>query len=820
MSEFIENNNIKEVDIVSEMKKSYMEYAMSVIVSRALPDVRDGLKPVHRRIIYAMHKSGFTSDKPYNKCAAIVGDVLGKYHPHGDSSVYDALVRLAQEFSTRYMLVDGHGNFGSIDGDSAAAMRYTEAKLSKLSNFLTEDIEKETVEFVDNYNGNHKEPTVLPSKYPNLLVNGSNGIAVGMATSIPPHNLSEVVDALCYMIDNPENDIEDIINIIKGPDFPTGAIIMGKDNIKSAYRTGRGKVRVRAKVTIEEVSKNKEAIIVTEIPYQINKSKLIENIADLVRNKKIEGISELRDESNREGIRIYIELKRDANAQVVLNKLYKHSKLQDTYSIIMLALVNKEPKTLNIKQMLDYYLNHQVQVVTNKTKFELKVAKDKAHILEGYKIALDFIDEVIDIIRNSKDGKEKERLMKRFSLSDIQAQAILDMRLKRLSGLERDKIESEYNELLKQIKGYEDILADINKVYAIIKEDLSKIKSKNSDGRRTQIVHDEEEIDLEDLINKENVLISMTQSGYIKRLPVDTYQAQKRGGKGIKGMNTKEEDIITNIFSTGSHQHLLFFSNKGKVYKIKAYEIPESSRTGKGTNIKNLLYLGADEFINSVLPVEKFEQDKYIAFGTRNGITKKTSLSEYENIPSKGKMAIKLDENDELIDTLMTNGNDDLIFITKKGQSLRTNESNIRNMGRVTRGVKAITLSKENDCVVRMMKVDDTKDLAVININGYGKRTKLSEYPNQNRGGKGLRTYNIKKGDISYAMIVDDSDEIILFDTFGQAIRINSSSIRRTGRDSIGVILFKLALTSHVASGTVVQDLYGDEILDIDNIDE
>ncbi|WP_432662107.1 DNA gyrase subunit A [Wukongibacter baidiensis] len=794
--------NIIQIDISDEMKKSYIDYAMSVIVSRALPDVRDGLKPVHRRILYAMDELGLAPEKAHRKSARIVGDTMGKYHPHGDSSIYNAMVRLAQDFSTRYMLVNGHGNFGSIDGDGAAAMRYTEAKLTKLSVEMLRDIDKETVDYTPNFDETLKEPSVLPSRYPNLLVNGSNGIAVGMATSIPPHNLGEVIDAAVKMIDDPDVGIEDIISIVKGPDFPTGAIIMGKEAIKDAYRSGRGKVTVRSKVDIEDIGKGKSAIIVNEIPYQVNKSKMIEGIADLVRNKKIEGITDLRDESDRNGIRVVIELKKDVNANVVLNKLYKHSQLQTTFSINMIALVDGQPKVLNLYQMLSYYLKHQKEVVTRRTQYDLKKAEARAHILEGLKIALDNIDAIISLIRGSKNVAEaKEGLMKNFNLSEIQAQAILDMRLQKLTGLERDKIDAEYEELIMTITRLREILSNERLLMNIIKDELIEIREKYSDERRTNISFNEDDIDIEDLIDEEDVFITLTHLGYIKRVPATTYSSQRRGGKGVSGLSTKEEDFVENIFITSTHNYILFFTNFGKVHRLKAYEIPEAKRQAKGTNIVNLLYLEPNEKITAIIPIKEFSEGDYLVMATKYGMIKKSELSQFNTSRKAGLIAMGIKDGDELISVKLTDGNKELILVTVDAMSIRFSENDVRNMGRAARGVKAISLN-ENDYVVEMGLVDEGTDLLVVSENGYGKRTSLEEYRIQTRGGKGIKTYSISKktGRLVGSKIVNDNDEIMIINTSGIVIRLEVKGISRFGRSTRGVTLMRIKEDDSVVS--------------------
>ena len=788
-----ENNRILPIEIAEEMKKSYIDYSMSVIAGRALPDVRDGLKPVHRRILYSMNELNLTPDKPYRKSARIVGDVLGKYHPHGDSAVYLAMVRMAQDFSTRGLLVDGHGNFGSIDGDSPAAMRYTEARMSKLSLELLRDIDKETVDFTPNFDESLKEPSVLPARYPNLLVNGSNGIAVGMATSIPPHNLGEVIDATVYLIDNEEATVEELMQFIKGPDFPTSAIIMGKENITEAYRTGRGKVKVRSRAYIEELAKGKQQIIITEIPYQVNKAKLVEKIAELVKDKKVEGISDLRDESNRNGMRIVIELKRDVNANIVLNNLYKHSQMEDTFSIIMLALVNGVPKILNLKQILYYYVQHQKDVVTRRTKFELNKAETRAHILEGLKIALDNIDAVINLIRSSKTGQEaKLGLIEQFKLSELQAQAILDMKLQRLTGLERDKIEAEYEELIKKINRLKEILSNERLLLNVIKEEMLIIKENYADERRTEIKHSEGEIDMRDLINDEEIAITLTHFGYIKRLPSDTYKSQRRGGRGVSALTTREEDFVKHLVSTTTHSKLLFFTNKGRVFKLNAYDIPEGKRQAKGTAIVNLLQLGPNEKIATLISIDESESNEFLLLATKNGIVKKTKREEFKNINKSGLIAIGLREDDELIDVRVTNGNKEVLLVTKQGMSIKFDEKDIRPTGRTAIGVKGIALS-ENDKVVSMSLANEGTDLLVVSENGFGKRTDINEYRIQTRSGKGIKTYNIaeKTGNIVGAQMVNEDDEIMIINSNGVLIRLRVNEISLFGRVTSGVKLMK-----------------------------
>lgn len=789
------------VDINKEMKKCYIDYAMSVIVGRALPDVRDGLKPVHRRILYSLQGLGLTPEKGYRKCARIVGDVLGKYHPHGDSSVYNALVRMAQDFSMRYMLVDGHGNFGSVDGDSAAAMRYTEAKMNKISVEILRDINKNTVDFMPNFDGEEQEPVVLPSRFPNLLVNGSSGIAVGMATNIPPHNLGEIIDGTIMLIDNPETSVLDLMTKIKGPDFPTGGIIMGKAGIRAAYETGKGKIVVRADAEIEEES-GRHRIIVTEIPYQVNKARLIENIADLVKDKKITGISDLRDESDREGMRIVIELKKDANPSVVLNLLYKHTKLQDTFGVIMLALVDNEPRVLNLKEILSNYIDFQKEVVTRRTVFDLNKAEARAHILEGLKIALDNIDEVISIIRNSKTTEiAKNTLMERFGLSEKQSQAILEMRLRRLTGLERDKIEEEYNELMKLIEYLNSILASEEKLLGVIKDELIEIKNKYSDERRSKIEKVVNEIDIEDLIQEEEVVITLTNSGYIKRIPSDTYSSQRRGGKGIQAMTTKEDDFVEHIMITSTHSDVLFFTNRGRVYKLRAYEIPEAGRQAKGTNIINLIAIEQDEKIQTVLTVADGKKEGFLFMGTKQGIVKKTHISEFKNLRKNGLIAISLKDGDELLKVKNTYGDANIIVVTQNGYAVRFNEQNVRAMGRTASGVKAINL-KDDDIAVCMDIAVDDEELLVISENGFGKRTPIKEYKVQNRGGVGLITYKIseKTGKLVGATVCKVDDELMLINSSGVAIRINVSDISVTSRSAMGVTLMRTSDTEKVVA--------------------
>ena len=794
MSDLLEDTRLEQTEIYSEMKKSYIDYAMSVIVGRALPDVRDGLKPVHRRILYGMGQLGVTPDKPHKKSARIVGEVMGKYHPHGDISIYDAMVRLAQDFSTRYMLVDGHGNFGSVDGDSAAAMRYTEARMTPFALEMLRDIDKETVDFRDNFDGEEKEPVVIPSRFPNLLVNGSNGIAVGMATSIPPHNLKEVIDATIKVIDEPDCDIEELIKIVKGPDFPTGAQILGKAGMKEAYRTGTGKVKVRSCCEIEETDRGKSQIVITEIPYMVNKARLIEKMADLVKEKKVEGVSAIRDESNREGIRIVVELKRDANPQITLNRFYKHTQLQDSFSMIMLALVDGKPEVLTLKRFLEEYVKFQKEVVTRRTKFDLAKAEARAHILEGLRIALDNIDAVIKTIRESYSNA-KENLMENFGLSDIQAQAILDMRLARLQGLEREKIENEYNELMKKIAYYKSLLADEVLLMGVIKDELTEIRDKYGDERRTQIVRDEGEFDEEDLVEEENVTITFTHLGYIKRVPADTYKAQKRGGKGITGVTTRDNDFVKDLVMTSTHDNLMFFTNTGKAHKIKAYEIPEATRTARGTPAINFLNLLQRERITAVIPVKEFSEDKYLIAITKNGLIKKTALNEFDTKRTTGLIAINLKDEDELIAIKQSTGSNNIIIVTKKGKCISFSEKDVRPMGRIASGVRAIKLDKDDE-VVSMELVEPEQQLMVVTENGFGKRTPVEEYKIQVRGGKGLLTYDkakfSKTGALIGAMVVDESDEILMINSDGIIIRIRASEVSILGRATQGVKIMKV----------------------------
>jgi len=801
-------SRVEEINISNEMRSSFLDYAMSVIVSRALPDVRDGLKPVHRRILFAMHDLGMTADKPFKKSARIVGEVIGKYHPHGDSAVYDTMVRMAQDFNYRYMLVDGHGNFGSVDGDSAAAMRYTEARMSKISMELLRDINKDTIDYQDNYDGQEKEPVVMPARFPNLLVNGSSGIAVGMATNIPPHQLGEVIDGVLALSKDPDMTIHELMDIIPGPDFPTAGLILGRSGIRKAYETGRGSITLRAKVEIEEKANGKPTIIVTEIPYQVNKARLIEKIAELARDKKIEGITDLRDESDRNGLRIVLELRKDVNANVLLNNLYKHTALQTTFGINMLALVDGQPKVLNLKQALQHYLDHQKVVIRRRTQFELRKAEARAHILEGLRIALDHLDEVISLIRNSETTDiAREGLMTKFNLSEKQAQAILDMRLQRLTGLERSKIEEEYQELVKLIAELKAILADEEKVLEIIRNELIEIKERYNDERRTEIVSGGlDQIEDEDLIPRENVVITLTHNGYIKRLPLSTYRSQKRGGRGVQGMGTNEDDFVEHLLTTSTHDTILFFTNKGKVYKTKGYEIPEYSRTAKGIPIINLLEIDKDEWINAIIPVEEFVDDWYLFFTTKEGISKRSPLSSFANIRTSGLIAIHLREGDELISVRLTDGNRHIIIGTKKGMLIRFPETDVRSMGRTATGVKGITLDKDDE-VVGMEILEEHNDVLIVTKKGYGKRTPASEYRIQGRGGKGIKTCNItdKNGYLVSMKAVTDEEDLMLITAGGILIRMSISDISRMGRNTVGVKLIKLDENESVATVAKVE---------------
>ena len=809
MANLLDNSTIIEHEIYDEMKNSYIDYAMSVIVGRALPDVRDGLKPVHRRILYGMHSLGITPDKPHKKSARIVGEVMGKYHPHGDSSIYDAMVKMAQDFSTRYPLVDGHGNFGSVDGDGAAASRYTEARMSPFSLQMVRDIEKDTVDFVDNYDGEEQEPAVLPSRVPNLLINGSNGIAVGMATSIPPHNLGETIDACVRLIDEPESSIEELAGIIKGPDFPTGAIILGKHAARDAYMTGQGKVNVRSVCEIEEDKRGRMRIIVSEIPFQVNKARLIESMAELVKEKRLEGISAIRDESNREGTRIVIELKKDTNPNVILNRLYKHTSLQTSFSMIMLALVDGEPRILNLKQILEEYLKHQKIVVTRRTRFDLAKAEARAHILEGLIIALDNIDEVIATIRSSYNDA-KEKLMIRFGLSEIQAQAILDMRLAKLQGLEREKIQAEYNELLKKIAYYKSLLADEHKLMGVIKDELLEIKSKWGDPRRTKIVADEGELDEEALIDEEDVAITLTHLGYVKRVPADTYKAQRRGGKGIVGLTTRESDFVRDLIITSTHDYLMFFTDMGRVYKIKAYEIPEASRTAKGTPVINFLNLNSTERVTAMIPVREFNANECLVMVTKQGTIKKTPMSEFDTNRKTGLIAITLKEGDKLISVALANGDENVLVVTKQGKAIAFSEKDVRPMGRNAGGVRAILLEKGDEVVSMELDIDQTRKMLVITENGFGKRTPLEEYRLQARGGKGVATYDKTKfgktGLLVGATLVSEDDEVMVINSNGVIIRIRADEVSTLGRTTQGVKIMKVEKGNRIVSFAKVVD--------------
>lgn len=796
----IQNQHIVNVDLNSEMKKAYIDYAMSVIVSRALPDVRDGMKPVHRRILYDMYESNLLYENDFKKSAATVGDVLGKYHPHGDASVYDAMVRMAQDFSLRYPLVQGKGNFGSVDGDPPAAYRYTEAKMSQISALMLTDIEKDTVDFVPNYDDKLKEPDVLPSRFPNLLVNGSSGIAVGMATNIPPHNLNEVVDGIIAVIDDPMITTEELMTYIQGPDFPTGGVIMGKSGIRSAYTTGRGRVILRAKAEIEEHN-GRHRIIVSEIPYQVNKARLEKHINELVRDGKIDGISSTRDEST-EIIRLVIDLKRDANPNVVLNNLYKFTQMQDTFGIILIALVDKEPKVLTLREMIDYYIAHQEDVITRRTQFELQKALDRAHILEGYKIVIDNVDEVIRIIRAAKNIPDaKAALCERFGLSDAQADAIVKMQLGRLSGMEREKIEEEYAEVCAKIEDYRDILANESRVLEMVKEDLVKIRDKYGDERRTEISMVTNEIDIDDLIDEEDIVVTMTHNGYTKRQPVDTYKSQRRGGRGISGMTTREEDFVEHLFTTTTHHNLLFFTTKGIVYKLKGYQIPEASRQAKGMAIVNLLPIETDEKVTAMIAIKDFEEGKYLTFVTRNGVVKKTPLMDYAKIRNSGLRAINIDEDDELIRVKLTDNEQDLILGTHNGYAIRFSVSEVRQTGRTTRGVKGIDLRDGDYVIGASTALPETQQLTVTE-NGYGKKTPLDEYRIQSRGGKGIFTYKItdKTGRLAGMKTVTDGDDIILITSDGVIIRMHTDEISSYSRQTQGVRVMKLADDVNVVS--------------------
>ena len=802
----INHGKIQPIRIEDEMQKSYIDYAMSVIVSRALPDVRDGLKPVHRRILFAMHEAGMTPNKPHKKSARIVGEVLGKFHPHGDSSVYDATVRMAQDFSIRYMMVDGHGNFGSVDGDSAAAMRYTEVRMSKIAEEMLEDIEKETVDFVPNYDESLQEPSVLPAKVPNLLINGATGIAVGMATNIPPHNLGEVVDGLVIMIDNPDVTLEELIAVIPGPDFPTGATIMGTEGIRSAYATGRGAVRMRAVARIERMSNGKQRILVTEIPYQVNKARLIETIAGLAREKVIEGITDLRDESDRKGMRIVMELRRDTNPDILLNQLYKHTQLQDTFGVNMLALVDGRPRTLGLREILYLYLEHQKVIIVRRTKFDLKKAQARAHILEGLRIALDHIDSVINTIREATTVESARiALMETFALSELQAQAILDLRLQRLTGLEREKIDRDYMDTIDLIRNLQAVLADEQKVYGIIRENLLDVKRRFGDKRRTEIIAQAQDFSREDLIAEEDIVITITHSGYVKRQPIDTYRSQKRGGRGIQGAGTKEEDFVEHLFSSTTHHHVFFFTTRGRVFVIKGYEMPEASRTARGTAIINLLPLQPDEKITAVIPVKEFNEGFFLFMGTRNGIVKKTSLMDFDAVRKNGIIAIVLDDNDELIGVKLTDGEQQIILGTRDGMAITFNEQDVRPMGRATRGVKGINL-KEQDAIVGMETMSPGCQVLVVSELGFGKRTAVDQYRAQTRGGKGLINLKVteKTGAVVGLRVVRPEQDLLLINNDGIIIRMDVGQIRVIGRNTQGVALMRMVDNQKIAALAMV----------------
>ena len=823
----MEQSRVKEINIGQEMRNSFMDYAMSVIVSRALPDVRDGLKPVHRRILFAMNELGMTPDKAYKKSARIVGEVIGKYHPHGDTAVYDTMVRMAQDFSYRYPLIDGHGNFGSIDGDAAAAMRYTEAKMSKISTELLRDINKDTINYQDNYDGQEREPVVLPSRFPNLLVNGASGIAVGMATNIPPHQLGEVIDAVQHLIKDPDSSVADLMAHIPGPDFPTGAQIMGISGIRRAYETGKGSITLRAKARIEENSAGKSRIIVDEIPYQVNKAKLVEKIAELVRDKKIDGITDLRDESDRNGMRVVIELRRDVNANVLLNNLYKQTALQTTFGINLLALVDGQPKVLNLKQVLYHYLEHQKVVIRRRTEFDLRKAEARAHILEGLRIALDHLDAVISLIRASRTTEEaRDGLMTNFELSYEQAQAILDMRLQRLTGLEREKIENEYAELLKKIAELKAILADESKILAVISEELNEIKEKYNDKRKTEITIGEDMIEDEDLIPQEEVVITLTHQGYIKRLPVSTYRSQKRGGRGVTGMGTKEDDFVEHLFVTNSHNFIMLFTNKGRVYRLKAYEVPELGRTALGTPVINLIQIEKGEYISAIIPVKEYKPDYYLFFATKEGVVKRTSLDAFENIRRGGLFAINLREDDELIGVRLTDGNQEIIMGTSQGMSIRFKETDVRMMGRTATGVKGITL-RGDDKVIDMDIVNDDYDVMIVTSKGYGKRTPMSDYRQQSRGGVGIKTLNVteRNGKIVALKTVSSENDLMIVTVSGIIIRLNVNDISTMGRYTQGVRLIRIQDEQEVATVARVEvsedeHTQDDHSIDVDSNEE
>ncbi len=793
------------VGIEEQMRTSYLRYAMSVIVDRALPDVRDGLKPVQRRILYSMSELGMRPDRPHRKSARIVGEVIGKYHPHGESAIYDAMVRMAQDFSFRYMLVDGHGNFGSVDGDPAAAMRYTEARLSRLAEEMLRDLDKDTVDFIPNFDDTLEQPEVLPSRFPNLLVNGASGIAVGMATNIPPHNLGEVIDGLVMLIDNPDLPVKALQRAIKGPDFPTGGIILGHDGIDEAYATGRGRIRMRGKVQLEQLSSGKTRIVVTELPYMVNKARLIEKIAELVREKRIDGITELRDESDRTGMRIAMEIRRDTNPHVVLNRLYKHTQLQDTFGVIMLALVDGEPKVLSLKEVLQHYLEHQRDVVTRRTQFELRRAEERAHILEGYRIALDHIDEIIRLIRASASDREaKEGLMSQFGLTEKQAVAILDMQLRRLTGLEREKIETEYAELLQKIARYREILGDVKEVYGIIREELLEIKAKYGDPRRTEITGRSGDIKIEDMIADEDIVVTLTHQGYIKRIPVDAYRSQRRGGRGITALTTKEEDFVEHLFITSTHSHIVFFTNKGKMYRLKGYEIPEAGRQARGVAIINLIQIEPGEKVQAVIAISKYGDSEYLVMATKKGRVKKTALEEFDS-PRVGLIGIVLEEGDELIGVRLTDGDEEILLVTREGMSIRFSETEVRAMGRATMGVKGITLD-EGDEVVSMNVVEPDGQLLVVTERGYGKRTDVDEYRSQGRAGKGIKTINQTEriGSIVGAKMVTEDDELMIINASGVMIRQPVADISVFGRNTQGVKLMRLEEDGRVVAIALV----------------
>ncbi len=798
---------VKNIEIESEMQDSYLSYAMSVIIGRALPDVRDGLKPVHRRILYAMNDMGMRHNTPYKKCARIVGEVLGKYHPHGDTAVYDAMVRMAQDFSQRYVLIDGHGNFGSVDGDRAAAMRYTEARLSSIAEELLADIDKDTIEFVDNFDSSLKEPAVLPAKFPNLLVNGSSGIAVGMATNIPPHNLGEVIEGVIHYIDNPEATVNDLMRRVKGPDFPTGGIVMGISGIKEAYETGRGRVVVRGRVHQEQPKKGRAQVIITELPYQVNKANFIEKVAELVRTKKMEGISDLRDESDKSGMRVVLELKKDANPNVIINCLYKNTQLEDTFGVIMLALVDGIPRTLNLHSLIKEYTRHRFDVIVKRTRFELKKAEEREHILLGLLIALDNLDEVIKTIRSSKDvPTARKRLVKNFKLTVIQAQAILDLRLHRLTGLERDKIKLEHRQLMERIKELKKLLENDRLIYGVIKDELEEIKKKYSDERRTDITTDTSDIEIEDLIPEEENVISISHSGYIKRVPVTTYRKQGRGGKGITGTNLKEDDFVKHLFIASTHHYIMFFSNRGKVYRLKVHQIPTGSRISKGKAIVNLLPFSPGEMVAAIIAVKDYGKDDYLIMATKKGMIKKTPIGAYDTSRKDGIIAINIREGDELIGVEKTNGNDEIIMVTRDGKAIRFSEKDCRPMGRASQGVKGMRLSKDDEVLSMMVVREADGDLFVLTENGYGKRTPVSEYKRQKRGGLGIRTIKIteKKGKIAGAGILKDVHDIMVISNTGVLIRIQAKSISRIGRSTQGVRIINLGEGARVGSYSIV----------------